>query len=99
MTAFAYLCRYVNRHFSIRTPGIQPSHRLQQDLGLNEIEALEVIVHLELVYGATLPDSTLIPSLSVAKLCALIEQFADKEQPVSVFQVYRSARQGLSRAD
>ncbi|MVM33681.1 hypothetical protein GO755_26820 [Spirosoma sp. HMF4905] len=97
MTTFTHLCRYINQQFTLPVSGIKSYHRLQTDLGLNDIEAIEVVVFMELLYGLTLPDETLTSSLSVAQLCKLIEQYAEKEQPDSTFLVYRNPQQVFAR--
>ncbi len=98
MTPFIHLCRYINQQFTLPISGIELYHRLHKDLGLNDSEVTEVIVFMELLYGLTLPDEALTPSLSVAQLCTLIEQYTNKEQPDSAFLVYRNPRYEFSRA-
>jgi len=98
MTTFTHLCRYIDQQFTLLEPDIKPYHRLQTDLGLNAMEVTEVVVFLELLYGVTLPDETLTPSLSVTQLCSLIEQYRESQQPDSAFLVYRNPRQVFSRA-
>lgn len=98
MAIFAHLSRYVNQQFTLPVSAIKSYHRLQTDLGLNDIEATEVIVFMELLYGLTLPDEVLTPSLTAAQLCTLIEQYTEKEQPDSTFLVYRNPRHVFSKA-
>jgi acyl carrier protein len=98
MTTFTHLCRYINQQFTLPISGIKSVHRLQKDLGLNDIEVTEVVVFMELLYGLTLPDEALTPSLSVIQLCTLIEQHMDKEQADSAFLVYRNHRHVFSKA-
>ena len=95
MNAFTQLCRYINQQFTVPVSGIKSYHRLQTDLGLNEIELTEVVVFMELVYGLTLPDEVLTPALSVAQLCAFIEQNSPKEE--SAFQVHRNPQQVFAK--
>ncbi|WP_461117030.1 acyl carrier protein [Spirosoma jeollabukense] len=98
MITFTHLCRYIDQQFTLPTPDIKPDHRLQTDLGLNAMEVTEVVVFLELLYGVTLPDETLTPSLSVTQLCSLIEHYRNSQQADSAFLVYRNPRLVFSRA-
>ena len=97
MTTFTQLCRYINHQFTLPVSGIKSYHRLQMDLGLNIIEVTEVVVFMELVYGLTLPDDVITPSLSVAQLCAFIEQYSVKVELEAAFQVYRNPQQVFAR--
>ena len=97
MNTLTHLCRYINQQFTVPVSGIKPYHRLQIDLGLNDIELTEVVVFMELVYGLTLPDEVLTPALSVAQLCAFIEQNSLKEELESAFQVYRNPQQVFAK--
>jgi acyl carrier protein len=69
---YTQLRYFLNRTFTLKSANIAPGEQLQRDLGLSEWEFLEVVVHLETLFGLTLPDDTLVPALTVEQLCSLI---------------------------
>lgn len=71
-TVYAHLRHFLNRTFTLKSADIAPYEQLQRDLGLSEWEFLEVVAHLETLFGLTLPDDTLVPVLTVEQLCSLI---------------------------
>lgn len=71
-TIYTHLRYFLTRTFTLKSVDIAPGEQLQRDLGLNEWEFLEVVVHLETLFGLTLPDDALVPTLTVEQLCSLI---------------------------
>ena len=71
---YTHLRHFLNRTFTLKSTDIAPREQLQRDLGLNEWEFMEVVAHLETLFGLTLPDETLVPTLTVGHLCTLITQ-------------------------
>ncbi len=71
-TVYTHLRHFLTRTFTLNSTDIAPGEQLQRDLGLSEWEFLEVVVHLETLFGLTLPDDTLVPALTVDQLCSLI---------------------------
>jgi acyl carrier protein len=72
---YTHLRHFLNRTFTLKSADIAPGEQLQRDLGLNEWEFMEVVAHLETLFGMTLPDEVLVPTLTVEHLCTLIAQY------------------------
>lgn len=73
-TVYTHLRHFLNRTFTLKSADIAPREQLQRDLGLSEWEFMEVVAHLETLFGLTLPDEVLVPNLTVGHLCTLIAQ-------------------------
>ncbi|MFC0184868.1 acyl carrier protein [Pseudarcicella hirudinis] len=66
--------QFLSRNFHIRPTLIQPWKNLRSDLGLNSLEYLEVIVHLENTYHVNLPDEEIHNIQTVKQLTELMER-------------------------
>ncbi|NID13614.1 acyl carrier protein [Fibrivirga algicola] len=75
-TIEAQICHYVTKRYTVLPLTIQPDHRFQQDLGLSEWEFLDVLVHIEHLFGVSLPDELLIAPLTINGLSRLIDRYA-----------------------
>lgn len=63
------------RHLSIHAANIRPTHRLEEDLGLDALDRLLVAMRLGLVDGHDVPLFELEEVDSVADLAALVERW------------------------
>jgi acyl carrier protein len=66
--------QFLSKNFFIPEQLILPWKRLRADLGLNSIEFLEVIVHVENTYGIDISDPELEKIDTVNQLSELISQ-------------------------
>lgn len=67
-----HLILFLARTFALNRNRISVVDQLRRDLGLNEQEITEAIVHLETTFGVTLPDRVLPPESTVGQLSRLI---------------------------
>jgi len=86
-----------------RTPQeLRPEHDLSTDLGLDSLEAIEVLLFVESHYGITVPDSAAEGVRTVADALMLLRQHAPEinRQPARPLpsELTREARQGFDRA-
>ena len=65
---------FLARNLFINPALIQPNKTLRNDLGLNSIEFLELVVHLENAYKINLPDRELERVCTVQDLNNLMER-------------------------
>ena len=71
---FEQFTHFLARNLFINPAQIKPNKTLRNDLGLNSIEFLELVVHLENAYHISLPDLELERVRTVQDLSNLMDK-------------------------
>lgn len=69
----AAVVKVINDHF-IRDRDIDSSFGFQEDLGMDSMDVLELVIHIEEDLGIEIPDEDLIPVRTVGDMVRMVGQ-------------------------